>query len=235
MKKYISISVFIILFNINAICQKRNNIDDIPNDHIGLDLGPSLSQDIRGKLYVLSATSYNFKMGYSLGLFYEHFLNLNISYKINISYNSKKVSENWDQWNFITQETLNIPLTYTYNYFTIPLLVKYNLNIKKNGFFIDAGFNLDTYISSKCKGWNVFTDNYETSLISKDEMRRFVLSMAAGFGAKIPIGKKYDMSFEVRDNYGLTRICAFTNASKLSLNSELFIYSIAYHIKSKKK
>ena len=111
------------------------------------------------------------------------------------------------------------------------------MDFKKNRFFIDAGPYLNLFLM------NVYKSEYLNHLfIQKDtkDFRRLVLGMAAGFGANIPIGKKFDMSFEVRDNYNLTRICkntvtSFTNKSKLSLNSELFIYSIAYHIKSKKK
>ncbi len=238
MKKilYFIFIFFLALINKNALGQNRGGINNISGDNIGLEIGPSLTQNIRGSL--IPAESYNFIMGYSLGMFYEHYLNSNISYKINILYSRKIVSENFDYDNIITNEyEIKLWQNY-YNYASLPLLAK--INIMKNRFFFDAGPCIDTYLGAKAEVWNSLTDSYGVNNYNKNVLRRFVLYLTAGFGANIPVGKKYDMSFEIRDNYGLTRIDVGTGSSnnkksRISLNSELFLYSFTYHIPDKKK
>ena len=236
-KKYISMLIFIMIINSITIAQDKKFDVVKPANDIGVELGPSLSQFIyyskSAKNNVNKNVVFDFKLGYMGGAFFQYNFSSYFSLKSGVEYEKKLITSNMEI--FINNENETEQWSTLYNYITIPLLAKYNINLKKNRFFIDAGTYVDILMLSKGKTKlaNIINSNYNLT----KGYRRLFLGISAGFGAIIPINKKYDMSFEVRDNYGLTRIakkCDSPN-DKSSLNSELFLYSIIYHIKDKKK
>jgi len=235
MKKYISISVFVILINSITIAQNKNfDVVKPPND-FGIELGPSLSQNTHtNNNNQVFPMTYDIKMGYIGGAFFQYNINSYFSLKTSVDYEKKLIAEHIEV-NLLNKDVTEQWRTF-YNYITIPLLAKYNVNFKKNRFFIDAGTNIDILIQSKGKA-EATSININSNYNDTKECRRFILGISAGIGATLPINKKYDMSFEVRDNYGLTQIYKYINGAnnKVRINSELFLYSIIYHIKEKKK
>jgi len=222
-------------YNSDLLGQNKNFDVKKPANSFGIELGPSLSQVIYySKLAKLNNnTVFDFKLGYEGGLFYQYNFNSHFSLRTCISYERKLITSHIEFFNFTTNEN-EIELWHTfYNYITIPLLAKYNINIKKNRFFIDAGTYIDMLLLGKYKY------EYTNHLVKGDITnfhRRFVSGISIGIGTTIPVNKKFDMSFEVRDCYGITRIAKNSDDKKnrTSLNSELFLYSLTYHIPEKK-
>ena len=224
---------FIVLFNINAIGQKNNFNYEQPNYNIGIELGPNITNFTKSNMYEGVSTYYKYKMGYSFGGIFQYNLNPYFSFLTNIIY------EEVSQYSYINNEYEYNPDQFTYSYLTVPLLTK--LNIIKNRFFIEAGPCMGIYICDKYKWWNYLSNEFETpKKADYSSYRRLIFGMEAGMGANIPFGKKYTMSFEARDNYGLTHIVKGNvlpdgKKNRTSLNSIAFLYSITYHIKDKKK
>jgi hypothetical protein len=237
---FISI-IFIFLFNNNAISQVKNSDYNQPKHIIGIELGPSLTNFVNGDLYSGAERIHEYKMGYFGGVIFQYNLNSYISFRTNIDYEKKIIADQVYQINYVKNEYEYAPWCHKYDYINVPVLAK--LNLRKNRFFVDAGPYLDILLNSEFSFQNPINNETVIRKGTKD-IKKLNLGLAAGLGANIPIGKKYDMSFEARDNLNLTYLDTrkiFKNVnnssekrSKISLNTVLFLYSLTYHIPEKK-
>jgi len=236
MKKldFIFLFIFTILFNITAFGQQDKY-------NIGIELGPSLTNFINGDMYGGVERIHEYKMGYFGGVIFQYNLNSCISFQTNIDFEKKIIADQLYHFSYIDNKNEYSPWRFKYDYINVPVLAK--LNLRKNRFYIDAGPYLDILLKGEFSFQNDI--NNETVIIKgTKDIKKFNLGLAAGLGANIPIGKKYDMSFEARDNMNLTYLSSrkvFKHAinppakrSRISLNSILFLYSFTYHIPEKK-
>jgi opacity protein-like surface antigen len=91
----------------------------------------------------------------------------------------------------------NHSFNYTYNYITVPLLVRYQF---KNGpIFINGG----PYVGYLLK----YTESFaNTELDRTSDMKKMDLGFSFGAGVKFPLSDKWNLTAEIRNNLGLTNI-----------------------------
>jgi hypothetical protein len=222
------IIVMVVLFDNNVIGQKNRFNDDLSIYNIGIELGPNLSSMI-GRQVDKSSSTNLLKLGYSGGLFFQYDINSYFSLRTNISY-SRKIYANQLCMISNTNENFYIEHRSIMSYINIPLLFK--LNVDKSRFFFIAGPNFDFFLNNKNR---ILYDSYDT-IANRSKKGDSNLDLAFGLGTNIPIGKKYNLSFEIRDNLGFTGIFKKDYVPYIGRNSVLFLYGLTYHfwkIKSK--
>jgi len=228
------LNIFILLFfiftNSDLIGQNKKFDEKKPANNIGIEIGPSLSQNNH---YTKPDDNlvFDFRLGYIGGVFFQYNFNSHFSLRTDISYKRKLITSHIIFFNIIENKQDIQFWKNSYNYLMFPLIAKYS--IKKNMFFIDAGTYVDLLLSSK---FNYKYYNYSHLGDNSKDYRWFVSGLSIGIGTNLPINKKCDMSFEIRDCYGLTRIGKFIGYNtpfdngKTSLNSVEFLYSLTYHL-----
>ncbi|MDZ4710895.1 MAG: porin family protein [bacterium] len=89
---------------------------------------------------------------------------------------------------------------FNHDYLNIPLLLKAKFG-NKIKFFVNAGPFIGVLLKSKFKGSPPDIDNDNTSSYKKTE-----IGISGGAGVIIPAGRSMNITFEVRDDFGLTNI-----------------------------
>lgn len=116
---------------------------------------------------------------------------------------------------------------FNYDYLSIPLLLKTKFG-NKIKFFINAGPFVAILLKAKQKSnnTNMTPDADITDLYKKTE-----IGISGGAGVIIPVGRTINISFEVRDNFGLTDILkegSSTNGTTVKTNNVNLMAGISF-------
>jgi hypothetical protein len=218
--------VFLLLIHKNAICQKKELADNQPKYNIGIELGPNLSSIING---YRNEISYVFKMGYSGGVFFQYQINPFLSLRTNIAYTKKIYAEEFALQS-ITGDYSYFESNEIRHFINVPLLIKFNL--KNNRLFVNAGPDFDLLVNWRNRV--LINDKVVNDEIHKSTFLN--MNLAIGIGTNVPVGKKYSLTFEVRDNFNfLDYFGKHSNRPKWCKNSVFFLYGIVYHFSIKNK
>lgn len=123
----------------------------------------------------------------------------------NISYESK--GSKGKNLKLIDEEGKSLGSTYnfkfTYEYITIPLLFRYQTI--NTPFFVNAG----PYMGYLLK----YTESYKDIEVDRTkDMQQFDLGVSLGVGLSYPVSDRWSISFELRNNLGLTNVRAGDDA-----------------------
>jgi hypothetical protein len=225
---------FIILFaltffSFEAISQKKTD-NHYTKWKIGVEIGPNLTQTIKGHFYKDAERIKEIKIGISSGIILQYNFNTHFSLSTSIFYERKILVEKVKLFNYIKNDFDYLPYSFKFNYFTLPILARYY--IKKEKIFFEVGTSVDYLFYCKRTEWNYFL-NENTEYNNTKYSTRYNLNIIAGFGVNIPFSKKFDASFELRDNVGLININK--GGTIIKINTISFLYSLIYNIEGKEK
>jgi hypothetical protein len=183
--------VFFVLFSLHSFGQDKFRI--------GINSGITLSH-FRGNDLVNRSNS---GLGFLVGLDFEYSLKEKLSLRTNVSYETKSIVYKtivlYD--NFGAPTGKNTKIKSTYDYITIPILVKYSFDNKKS-FFINGGPFLGFLLNAKSKAESVDSNNF-TSL-----NKNLDYGLSFGIGKRFNLNEKNDLNIEIRDNLGLVNTSA---------------------------
>lgn len=196
---------------------------------IGLDGGANLTQTIKGHFHEDAERLKEIKLGFFVGMFLQYNLNSHFSLSTNINFESKIIAEKITIFNQINNRIEDMPYRHQLNYLTLPLYARYY--IKKSGLFVNVGTSLDFLLKCEYTYWDYFL-NKNMKIDNTEYSAKFNLDIIAGLGINIPVNKKCNLSFELRDNLGFLDINH--GGTVIKINSILFLYSMTYNIGNKK-
>lgn len=118
----------------------------------------------------------------------------------------------------------------TFNYITLPILLRASLGNKTKVFF-NAGPSFNVLLQEK----NVVKGaGYSTEQKNTDQYKTLNMGIVAGIGIGIPIKENLSLSFEIRNNLGLTNINKNSNKDfGIKTNSTSLLVGLAYKFGSK--
>ncbi|TDP61075.1 outer membrane beta-barrel protein [Flavobacterium dankookense] len=189
---------------------------------LGFVFGPNYFS-LRGSDF-LDETKSNF--GISYGVSYEFILNNRLSIVTGLSFEQKQIDYNSkSEYYYVSEVGQILPLEYSfetknkYQYFTLPLLLKYNFG-KKNLFFINGGLFISSsgkyHKSSKITSeilYNYPINVEKNNFPFADDMSGVDYGISLGVGKSFRLNSKTKLSVELRDNFGLVNIIQDFNQS----------------------
>ena len=198
----------------------------------GLEGGPGMSI-IYADQSIYSNSSFSF--GGVAGIFCEYGFARNFSAKAALQYERKGAR--------IGNQSILLPpggmQQFNLDYLSVPLLVKWSIG-RKFRFFVNAGPCVSFLLQQTLwylpeSGSKVKVDN-ETGAYSPID-----LAVVAGIGVVVPVGNRFKVSLEVRDNFGLINIRTSTSEFERDsyfsagevkgyTNSTLLLLGVAYRI-----
>lgn len=185
----------------------------------GVNAGATLA-DLRGDSY---ASGFNYGPGYMVGLSMEVPLNQRFSFCTAINYERKSAIQ---KTSFSTTEIIegpdgtavematqgNTKITSSLDYITIPVNIKYYLDIWEDYYITGGGFIAyavnEEYTIKGVKPSGSYEQNYEN----------LDYGVNFGFGTKFKLTRTQELNIELRDNLGLANITD-VDSDKISTNS----------------
>jgi hypothetical protein len=209
--------LFFFVFGCNESFAQKNN-------RLGLFFGLN-HFSVRGSSFLDKVDSDN---GYLVGLTYEYKFHKKLSVftgialeQKNLEYNSASSSSFVDDNFNITVIDFTTKTTNNYQYYSIPLLLRFNFG-KNNSFFVDGGFFWAfTGIISRTTEITNVTENYSynvptqenNNFLFADDINGSDTGISFGLGKSFKLTKVTNLSIELRDNLGLKNAI-----SNISLN-----------------
>ena len=159
---------------------------------IGLHTGLNYP-DIRGHEY---AKYNNFKMGYLIGVSFDHPLINHLSLKANLNYERKIKALKLTYYNWEFEKAGTEDFKETYEYLNFPVLLKYEFG--NTGIFANAGpfFNLLLNDEIKPDYPNELTDGLT-------DQKKIDFGLSGGIGIDIALDERNALTIEIRDDFGV--------------------------------
>jgi hypothetical protein len=202
------------------------------NWDIGLEGGPGLSI-IYADQSIYSHSSFSF--GGIAGIFGEYGFARNFSAKAALHYERRGAR--------IENNSILLPpggmQQFNLDYLSVPLLVKWSIG-RKIRFFVNAGPCVSLLLQQTL--WYLPESGSKVKVVNETGAYSPIdLAMVAGIGLVVPVGKKFKVSLELRDNFGLinirTSVSEFERDSYFSTgevkgytNSTLLLVGVSYRI-----
>lgn len=156
----------------------------------------------------LPQTDYSYAPGLAIGFAYEYYLNEQLSIKANLFYENKKSKAEAD---FQLRQEIDEPIqsftetvTYSYNYITLPVMVKYDFKGGK-GFFINGGFFTGYLLDSELKGEGNTSaiPGLDFTQSTTEYNNKFDCGFVLGVGKAFRLNEKNSLVLELRNSHGL--------------------------------
>lgn len=190
------------------------------NHRLGFVFGPN-HFSLRGSDFLDEAKS---EYGVFFGFSYEYKFNKRLSLVTGVTLEQKRInyssqfSENYfnDQFEMTTHD-YSIKTKNKYQYFSLPLLLKYNIG-KDKSFFVNGGFFIATTVNNKkstritneTTGYSYTpTENYNFTFAG--DIDGFDYGDSFGIGKSFSLNSKTNFSIELRDNLGLVNAISGIN------------------------
>jgi len=190
---------------------------------IGIEIGPNAST-IRGQ--DIERDEVNPMMGMLAGMAFSYKFSDRTSIKTGIYYESKGTKLE-DQ--LVDENGTNLgthELTHKFKYINIPLMLRYE-GQKDTKFFINAGPYF-AFLFEKTIEASDIPNTGDVKIDDSDRYKSGEFGIAVGIGVSTRLGKNLLLSFEIRDNYGLTNVAFDDHIHSINLNSLNFLPGISY-------
>ncbi|WP_018343803.1 porin family protein [Cytophaga aurantiaca] len=192
---------------------------------IGLQAGPNLTA-MRYASDMLQANRYPQVAGIA-GLFVQY--NINNTFALRIDPAFERLADKTDKITYTNQNDNMIgPGTthFHYDYITIPVLVRASIGNKLK-YFLNVGPSFSFLLNqSVISDW---TPDRKTN--RTDYYQTLNFGITGGIGVALPIKEKFSLSFEIRDNLGLTNISTSTNSNyAFRSNATSLLVGFAYKL-----
>ncbi len=192
---------------------------------LGLEGGPSYTSTVGNNAVDLD-TKPNF--GFIAGIFGQYNFNSNYSLKLAANYQQKgsklEISQQDLQgYDYVLDGKLKL------EYITIPLLFRGTFGSTGVKFFANAGPYLGILMTNKTTiDANTQYNEPGRTVDNTDSTKSTDFGVSAGIGLLIPIATKSALTFEIRDDIGLTNISDYTSDGSTKTNSLSFIVGITF-------
>lgn len=192
---------------------------------VGFEMGPSLIS-LRGNDILENYKDLSF--GFSSGLTFQYNFPKLISIRTNISFERKGLTTKGTATDEYGNEIGEITFHSNFDYLAMPLLGRLTLG-KKIKFFLNAGPYLG-YLIKQNDVTEAFGEYPKTEIDNTDNFERFDFGLATGLGINFPIRNKIFISFEIRNNLGLSNISSIpvVNDGTIKTNSTNLLIGIVY-------
>jgi hypothetical protein len=197
---------------------------------LGMQGGPNLTK-MRFTFTALQSTTHPQVAGGG-GLFLQY--NINKTFSLRIDPTLDRLATTSGK-NALTDANGNIirydDLHYHYDYLSIPLLFRAGIGHKVR-YFLNIGPSFNFLLNQKLiiKGYDpkpIITNN-------TNQYQAFNFGIVTGLGIAIPIKERFSLSFELRNNYGLSNINKNTDKSfSIKTNSTSLLIGFAYKFGAK--
>ena len=218
MKKLLTI----ILFFIPAITYSQANILDI-----GAEGGFSIAS-LRGNEFI--EKYHSARIGYTGGLFAQYNFRKIISIRTGCYFERKGSAIELEATDVTGQAIGIIHGASNFDYLTIPLLLRASFG-KKWRFFLNAGPYI-SFLLKETTHTDAFNDFPESDSDNTNHYKNTETGLSVGIGLSYALKKRWDLSFEVRDNYGLENISELEvyNGGTIKTNALNFLLGITYKL-----
>ena len=162
-------------------------------------------------------------VGYSAALTFQYNISKIFSLRTNIAYERKGTVLHYST----SLNNDDIKTRMHYNYLTLPVLLRATFGSGKIKYFANAGPFLGYLLKQ------TFVTKYEdekTTVDNTDRHEHFDIGITTGVGLLSQLNEKVTLSFEARNNLGLTNVSAeeFTDGGTIKTNSTNLLLGIAY-------
>jgi hypothetical protein len=166
------------------------------------------------------------KLSFTIGVFFQYNINANFALRSNISFERKGFASGPHSGYDSVSGPITVKSFSRFDYLCLPVLARAYFG-KKYRFFINAG----PYVGYLVGQADVTKVNDE-KFIQKHivNFNKADLGLTGGAGVEIPL-KRYVLSFEIRDNFGLSNISQIPVANNGSIKTNALNLLIAAHKK----
>lgn len=159
----------------------------------------------------LPGVDYGYAPGVVVGLSYEYYLKERLSIKANLSFDNKKSRGEFDfevrQMPEDPAESYIETFTFSYNYMTLPVMVKYDFK-NGHGFFVNSGlflgYLLDSEVTAEANT-NRFPELTDLKQSTTELNNQFDFGLVLGVGKTFKLKGKNSLVVEIRNNHGLSK------------------------------
>ena len=207
------LTIFFALLTLNSFSQKKTY-------DIGFEAGINYGS-LRGNEF--ANDFYKSKFSYSAGAFVEYSLNDIYALRSGLYYDRKGASYDIDETNEVGDIVGIVHGTTNLDYLVVPFLLRAHFG-KETRFFINGGPFVGFLISAKDK-IDEFKPYPGYEYDTKDNYNKTDIGLSFGAGMSFPFGKRFEGSFEFKDNLGLTNIASYDNYffGKVKTNALYFL------------
>ena len=200
--------------------------------NIGAEGGFSIAS-LRGNENELIERHKVTRIGYMGGLFVQYNFKKTISLRTGAYYERKGSAYSMrveDQYGVPVE---NVPVNVNYDYISVPLLLRATFG-KKINWFINAGPYIGFLLKQTVHG-DAVQSLPELNSDFTEFSKKTETGMSAGIGISYPVMEKLDLSFEVRDNLGLSNTSAVPvyNDGVIKTNALNFLVGVSYKLKER--
>ena len=175
------------------------------------------------------------RVGYGAGAAFQYNFSKMISFRTGIMYERKGASADitfTDNSGNVTGKTV---VRDNFNYLVVPLMLRVTFGGNTN-FYLNAGPYAGILLKRVWKYKDKITLPFGGELEAvdlTDDTEDSEFGIAAGIGVSTLYSEKIVLSFEIRDNKGLTNVSPYDN--RVTTNSVLFLAGMAFKFGSKEK
>jgi len=187
--------IFIFIFGINITSPAQTS-----KFNVGVEGGPSL-------IFLRGVNEFNQGyhggIGFSGGLFLQYNFSKRFSLRTNVAFDRKGAGMTLQLTDVIGNPISKLNARSNFDYLTLPVLLRATFG-RRTQFFLNAGPFVGYLIS---RNFVIKDDNWQYSPINSASLyKRFDTGISGGFGVLIPVGSKFAISIEGRNNFGLFTI-----------------------------
>jgi hypothetical protein len=164
------------------------------------------------------------KLSFAIGVFFQYNINTNFALRSNISFERKGFAIGPHSGYDSVGNPASVKSYSRFDYLCLPILARVSLG-KKYRFFINAGPYIG-YLVGQADVTKVNDDKFIEKHIAN--FNKADLGLSGGAGVEIPL-KRYVLSFEIRDNFGLSNISKLPVANDGSIKTNALNLLIAAH------
>lgn len=235
MKRFLVVVIFAIL-SCTSFAQS--------NHRLGFVFGPN-HFSLRGSDFLDEAKS---DYGYFFGFSYEYKFNKNLSLVTGITIEQKRINYNTQfDYDFFNEQGEIVTHDYSvetknkYQYFSLPLLLKYNFG-KDKSFFVNGGLFIatsgkhkkSTKTTNETLGYSYTPTTGNYNFPFADDIEGFDYGVSLGIGKSFKLNSKTNVSVELRDNFGLVNIIQDFDESELKstmkTNTLILMIQLSYDL-----
>lgn len=193
--------------------------------NLGFEGGPSYTSTVGNNLVDLD-TKPNF--GFLAGIFGQYNFNSNYSLKLAANYQQKgsklEISQQDTKgFDYVLDGKIKL------EYITIPLLFRGTFGTSSVKFFVNAGPYLGILMTNKTTiDANSQYNEPGRTVDNTDSTESTDFGVSAGIGLQIPVASKSALTFELRDDIGLTDISKYTSDESTKTNSFSIIVGLTF-------
>lgn len=170
---------------------------------------------------------YDSGLGYTGQIFGQYNITKIFSAQLGFGYEQKNGNDQITVTDNFGNPLYNMKISQNFDFLTLPVLVRAKFGSKIN-YFVNAGPYFG-YLLKQYSQTNDSNNNSSNEIDNASNFKRFETGLSLGIGISLPLKEKLALSFEVRDNLGLTNLSK-TEGATLKTNSTHLLLGLSYSL-----